>query len=111
MESGHDPRHIGLLTDRRSAMSNGEMTTDSPNLSTLGEAEVIHPGEDGYDDARSVFNAMIDKRPALIVRPRSAADVGEAVNLARERRLPVAVRCGGHSVSGMGTCDDGVLIN
>jgi FAD/FMN-containing dehydrogenase len=56
--------------------------------------EVIHPGDDGYDEARSVFNAMIDKRPALIVRPAHAAQVIETVNLARERRLPLAVRCG-----------------
>ena len=83
----------------------------SPNPSTLGEASVLHPGDDGYDEARSVFNAMIDKRPALIVRPTDASQVVEAVNLARERGLAVAVRCGGHSVSGMGTCDDGVLIN
>jgi FAD/FMN-containing dehydrogenase len=72
---------------------------------------VIHPGDEAYDEARSVFNAMIDKRPALIVRPTTAAGVVEAVNLARKRGLPLAVRCGGHSVSGMGTCDDGVLVN
>jgi FAD/FMN-containing dehydrogenase len=72
---------------------------------------VIHPGDDGYDEARSVFNAMIDKRPALIVRPTNSAGVVAAVNMARERNLPIAVRCGGHSVSGMGTCDNGVLIN
>jgi FAD/FMN-containing dehydrogenase len=73
--------------------------------------ETLRPGDDGYDEARSVFNAMIDKRPALIVRPTSARGVMEAVNLARDRGLPLAVRCGGHSVSGMGTCDDGVLVN
>jgi FAD/FMN-containing dehydrogenase len=73
--------------------------------------EIIRPDDDGYDEARTVFNAMIDKRPALIVRPTNAADVIAAVNLAREEGLPLAVRCGGHSVSGMGTCDDGLLIN
>src|SRR5919202_129584 len=99
MESDLPPRHIGSSSTRRIQMSNGEMTAESPNPSTLGNAEVIRPGDDGYDEARSVFNAMIDKRPTLIVRPTNASQVVEAVNLARERRLPVAVRCGGHSVS------------
>jgi FAD/FMN-containing dehydrogenase len=75
------------------------------------EGEVIRAGVDGYDEARSVFNATIDKRPALIVRPTTSADVLAAVNFGRERGLSLAVRCGGHSVSGMGTCDDGLLIN
>ena len=88
-----------------------EHATDVVALSESTDGVVIHPGDDGYDEARSVFNAMIDKRPALIVRPTNSAEVVGAVNLARERRLPLAVRCGGHSVSGMGTCDDGVLIN
>jgi FAD/FMN-containing dehydrogenase len=111
MDSVLPPRDIGLLAHEEDAMSKQELTAESPNPSDSREAEVIHPDDDGYDEARSVFNAMIDKRPALIVRPTTAAHVVEAVNLARERGLPVAIRCGGHSVSGMGTCDDGVLIN
>ncbi|MDP8932173.1 MAG: FAD-binding oxidoreductase [Actinomycetota bacterium] len=73
--------------------------------------EVIRPGDSGYDEARAVYNAMIDKRPALIVRPAGAADVIDAVNLAREKNLPVAVRCGGHSIAGKGVVDGGILIN
>jgi FAD/FMN-containing dehydrogenase len=90
-------------------MNKQEIAADSLNPETVGE--VIYPGDEDYDQARSVFNAMIDKRPALIVRPTTAAGVVEAVNLAQERQLPLAVRCGGHSVSGMGTCDGGVLVN
>jgi FAD/FMN-containing dehydrogenase len=73
--------------------------------------EVIAREDPGYDEARRVWNAMIDKRPALIVRPRGAEDVVAAVDLARGRGLPVAVRCGGHSVAGKGACEDGLLID
>ena len=73
--------------------------------------ELIRPDDDSYDEARKVYNGMIDKRPALIVRPTGAADVIDAVNLARENGLPLAVRCGGHSVAGQGVVDDGVLID
>jgi FAD/FMN-containing dehydrogenase len=75
------------------------------------QGQCFVPGDDGYDDARAVYNAMIDKRPALVARCTGVADVIDAVNLARERGLPLAVRCGGHSVAGKGTCDDGVLID
>src|SRR5918997_5668450 len=73
--------------------------------------ELILPEDIGYDEARKVYNGMIDKRPTLIVRPTGSADVIDAVNLARENSLPLAVRCGGHSGAGKGVVDDGVLID
>jgi FAD/FMN-containing dehydrogenase len=75
------------------------------------KGEAISPGDLGYDKARAVWNGSIDKRPALIVRPTGAADVIDAVNYAREKGLPLAVRCGGHSVAGNGTVDGGVLVD
>jgi FAD/FMN-containing dehydrogenase len=80
-------------------------------LDAAFSGQQFRPGDDGYDGARSIYNAMIDKRPALIARCAGVADVIDAVNLARDGRLPLAVRCGGHSVAGKGTCEDGVLID
>lgn len=73
--------------------------------------ELIRPGDDGYDAARRVFNGMIDKHPALIARTVDIADTIAAVNFARENKLPLAIRGGGHNVAGFGTCDDGLVVD
>src|SRR6202140_3518841 len=72
---------------------------------------VIERGEANYDEARAVYNGMIDKHPALIARCVDVADVMAAVNFARERHLALAVRGGGHNGPGLGTVDDGLVID
>lgn len=72
---------------------------------------LLRPSDDGYDDARAIWNGMIDKRPALIVRCTGAADVVDAVNFARSHGLLLAVRGGGHNVAGNAVCDGGLMID
>ena len=69
------------------------------------------PGEDGYDAARTIWNAMVDRRPAIVTRCLGVADVIEAVKLAREHDLLVAVRAGGHNIAGNAVCDGVLLID
>jgi FAD/FMN-containing dehydrogenase len=72
---------------------------------------VIEPGDEGYDDARKVYNGMIHKKPRLIVRCADVADVIGSVNFAREHDLLLAIRSGGHNAGGLGICDDGLVID
>ena len=80
-------------------------------LRTRFRGALLQPGEEGYDEARRVWNGEIDRRPALIARCAGADDVVEAIRFARERDLVVSVRGGGHSVAGHAVCDDGVMID
>ncbi len=73
--------------------------------------DLMLPGTDGYDAARAVWNAMIDRRPAIIVRCRNSQDVIAAVNHARVHDLPISIRGGGHNVAGHAVCDDGLMID
>ncbi|MER5463257.1 FAD-binding oxidoreductase [Streptomyces sp. NPDC002668] len=84
---------------------------------TIGEleaglrGEVVRPGDAGYDDARAIWNAAHDRRPALVVRCAGTADVMRAVEFARSQDLLVAVRGGAHSIAGFSTCDGGIVID
>ena len=80
-------------------------------LSDSLRGPLMMPGNVGYDDARKVWNAMIDKHPALIVQCEGVNDVVDAVNFAREHDLLVSVRSGGHSISGKSVCEGGMMID
>jgi hypothetical protein len=73
--------------------------------------QLVLPGDESYDADRRVWNGVIDKRPGMIVRCAGPADAIDAVRLARDNQLKVAVRCGAHNVAGFATCDDGMLID
>ena len=72
---------------------------------------VTQPGDSDYDEVRALYNAMIDKRPALIARCADRDDVVAAVNFGREQGLDIAIRCGGHNGPGLGSVDDGLVID
>jgi FAD/FMN-containing dehydrogenase len=73
--------------------------------------EVLCPGDDGYHDARSIWNALFDKKPALIVRCAGVSDIMRSIHFARTNSIPVAVRGGGHNVSGSGACDGSLMLD
>jgi len=81
------------------------------NFKSSLRGELLQPQDAAYDEARKVYNAMIDKRPRLIARCFDVADVISAVNFGRENNLLVAIRGGGHNGAGLGICDDGLVID
>jgi FAD/FMN-containing dehydrogenase len=90
------------------------MSVRNGALSSLRETfagEIVLPGDADYDSARAVWNGMIDRRPAIVLRPTNAADVSTAIGFAREQELTIAVKSGGHSIPGLSTCDDGAVID
>ena len=86
------------------------MATTIPELAGF-RGRLVDESHPEYDESRAVWNAMIDKRPALIAHCTNAADVIAALAYARERDLPVAVRGGGHNIAGLSTCDDGIVVD
>jgi FAD/FMN-containing dehydrogenase len=95
-------------------MATTEMTLDQAAVQAFAagvRGPVLSPGDDGYEDARAIWNGLIDRRPALIVQPTGAADVVDAVNFAREHGLTLSIRGGGHNVAGNAVNDGGLVID
>ncbi|WP_254530389.1 FAD-binding oxidoreductase [Natrinema gelatinilyticum] len=87
---------------------------DDGAIDGLGEGlhgELLRPGDLGYDDARAIWNGMIDRRPALIVRAMGVSDVIAAVTFAREHDMLLAIRGAGHNIAGNAVCDDGLMLD
>lgn len=92
----------------------GSVMLDSQAVATLRtqvRGRLVTPGDTDYDAARRLYNAMIDKHPAIIVECVDAADVMSAVNFARAQGLPVAIHGGGHNGPGLGSVDDGLVVD
>lgn len=81
------------------------------NFSGSLSQSLVLPSDSGYDEARSIWNGMIDKKPAMIAICGNADDVVKCINFAREHDLPISVKGGGHNVSGKAVCDEGLMID
>src|SRR5437879_3432491 len=103
-------------------MEDARVKTDSGGVVTLTEAalktfqhgltgRLLSPESPEYDQSRTIWNAMIDRRPALIVRCLTQGDVVQAVRLAEKHRLVLAIRGGGHNIAGNAVCDGGLMID
>ena len=81
------------------------------NLKSKVKGQIVLPSDSSYDEVRQIWNAMIDRRPALIVRCAEADDVPQAIAFARENGLEISIRGAGHNIAGNALCDNGVVID
>jgi FAD/FMN-containing dehydrogenase len=96
---------------RETIKTTGVVESLVADLRTRMRGELIRPGDEGYDEARKVWNGMIDKKPALIARCAGVADVIASLNFARETGVLLAVRGGGHNVASLAAADDGMVVD
>src|SRR5437868_1322775 len=104
----------GYGAKRGSAVTASEKSLSDELVRALRSSfrgELIQAGDPAYDEARTIWNAMVDHKPALVARCVGAPDVMRAVELARARDLLLSVRGGGHSVAGHSVCDGGLMID
>ena len=100
--------------DQQQSVATGRLTLDEvavQDFTASLRGEVLRPTDEGYDEARTIHNGMIDRRPTLIARCAGVADVMTSVRFARAQQLLVSVRCGGHNVAGFSVCDGGLMID
>lgn len=103
-----------METLQATTLTNGQTVLEDETVQAFAgrlRGLLLHAGHTGYDDARALYNGMIDKHPALIAQCADVADVIASVNFAREHDLLLAVRSGGHSGPGLGTCEGGLVID
>ena len=86
-------------------------TTPAQELQAQLRGLVLGPTDGGYDDARTIWNGMIDRRPALVARCVGVGDVVACVRFARDQRMPLSIKGGGHNIAGLAVCDDGLMID
>src|ERR1051325_7999686 len=103
-------RFLDVLQERTMTATTSEASTIAQFGGSL-RGKLIQPGDAGYDTARAVYNAMIDRRPKLIAQCAYVADVMRAVEFGRENHLEIAIRGGGHNVGGFAVCDGGLVID
>jgi FAD/FMN-containing dehydrogenase len=108
--STRDEQQVQTRSGAASGMPAAE-TTDVSELKKRMRGQILQPGDEAYDAARRIWNGMIDRRPVAIARCTGPADVMAAVRFAREQRLPIAVRGGGHNVAGNALSDGGLVID
>ncbi|HSJ85345.1 MAG TPA: FAD-binding oxidoreductase [Acidimicrobiia bacterium] len=88
-----------------------ELSLDPAALAAIPEGSRLRPGDPGYEDATLIWNGLIDKQPALVIQPADASEVVAAVNLAREHRLLLSIKGGGHNIAGLSLADRGVTLD
>jgi len=104
--------HVGTAAADRSEKTRISISEEATeNLKSKMKGQVVLPSDPSYDEVRQIWNAMIDRRPALIVRCAEASDVPHAISFARENGLEISVRGGGHNIAGNALCDNGVMID
>jgi FAD/FMN-containing dehydrogenase len=102
-------KHLSTPAENRSQEAISKETTETLKRKVKGQ--IVLPSDPSYDEVREIWNAMIDRRPALIVRCAEASDVPHAIWFARENGLEISIRGGGHNIAGSALCDSGVMID
>jgi FAD/FMN-containing dehydrogenase len=100
---------MSVITTQTTEVEVERKATDDLKRQLRGE--LLLPGDAGYEESRSIWNAMIDRRPAAIVRPRALPDVISSVRFAREHGIPLSIKGGGHNIAGLAVSDGGLMVD
>ena len=104
--------HLSIAAGDRSKKNRMNISEETiENLKSKVKGQIVLPSDPSYDEVRQIWNAMIDRRPALIVRCAEASDVPHAISFARENELEISIRGAGHNIAGNALCDNGIMID